>query len=38
MKETKFVDEGADFKNRHFTGEVIIGCIRWYLKYGTVAN
>ena len=33
MKETKFVDAGADLKNRHFTGEVIIGCMRWYLKW-----
>ena len=29
MKETKIIDVGADFKNRHFTGE----CMRWYLKY-----
>ena len=33
MKETKFIDAGADFKNRYFTGKVIIGCMRWYLKY-----
>ena len=33
MKETKIIDVGADFKNRQFTGEVIIGCMRWYLKY-----
>ena len=33
MKETKIIDPGADFKNRHFTREVIIGCMRWYLKY-----
>ena len=31
--ELKYRDIGLDFKNRHFAGEVIIGCIRWYLKY-----
>ena len=33
MEETKYIDSGSDFKNRHFSGEVIIGCMRWYLKY-----
>ena len=33
MPETKYIDSGSDFKNRHFSGEVIIGCMRWYLKY-----
>ncbi len=23
-----------DFKGRHFEGTVILGCIRWYCKYG----
>ena len=29
----KFKDLGTDFKNRHFAGEIIVGCMRWYLKY-----
>ena len=24
----------ADFKWRHFRGEIILGCVRWYCKYG----
>ena len=24
----------ADFKWRHFRGEMILGCVRWYCKYG----
>ena len=23
-----------EFKGRHFEGTVILGCIRWYCKYG----
>ena len=33
MEERKYIDAGTDFKNLHFSGELIIGCIRWYLKY-----
>jgi IS6 family transposase len=24
----------SDFKWRHFRGEMILGCVRWYCKYG----
>jgi transposase-like protein len=24
----------ADFKWRHFQGEIILQCVRWYCKYG----
>jgi len=24
----------SDFKWKHFTGEIILGCVRWYCKYG----
>lgn len=24
----------SDFKWRHFEGEIILGCVRWYCKYG----
>ncbi len=24
----------SDFKWRHFHGELILGCVRWYCKYG----
>lgn len=24
----------SDFKWRHFRGEIILGCVRWYCKYG----
>lgn len=24
----------SDFKWRHFLGELILGCVRWYYKYG----
>jgi transposase-like protein len=24
----------SDFKWRHFRGEMIPGCVRWYCKYG----
>jgi len=24
----------SDFKWRHFRGELILGCVRWYCKYG----
>jgi IS6 family transposase len=24
----------ADFKWRHFRGDIILGCVRWYCKYG----
>ncbi|MSO14201.1 Transposase for insertion sequence-like element IS431mec [Rickettsiales endosymbiont of Trichoplax sp. H2] len=33
MEERKYIDAGTYFKNRHFSGELIIGCMRWYLKY-----
>ncbi len=23
-----------DFKWKHFQGEIILGCVRWYYKYG----
>jgi transposase-like protein len=23
-----------DFKWKHFRGEIILGCVRWYCKYG----
>ncbi len=23
-----------DFKWKHFQGEIILGCVRWYCKYG----
>jgi len=29
----EFKGFGTDFKNRHFAGDIIIGCMRWYLKY-----
>lgn len=29
-----YYDTGSDFKWRHFRGEIILGCIRWYCKYG----
>lgn len=22
------------FKSRHYRGEIILGCVRWYCKYG----
>ena len=28
MKETKFIDAGLDFRNQHFNGEVVIGCMK----------
>jgi hypothetical protein len=24
----------GDFKWKHFRGEIILGCVRWYCKYG----
>ncbi len=24
----------SDFKWKHFQGEIILGCVRWYCKYG----
>ena len=24
----------SDFKWKHFRGEIILGCVRWYCKYG----
>ena len=24
----------SDFKYRHFEGEIILQCVRWYCKYG----
>jgi len=24
----------SDFKWRHFRGDLILGCVRWYCKYG----
>ena len=24
----------SDFKWRHFAGDIILGCVRWYCKYG----
>ena len=24
----------SDFKWRHFQGDIILGCVRWYCKYG----
>ncbi len=24
----------SDFKWRHYQGEIILGCVRWYCKYG----
>lgn len=24
----------SDFKWRHYRGEIILGCVRWYCKYG----
>ena len=24
----------SDFKWKHFTGEIFLGCVRWYCKYG----
>jgi len=23
----------SDFKWKHFTGEIFLGCVRWYCKY-----
>ena len=23
----------SDFKGRHYRGEIILGCVRWYCKY-----
>ncbi len=24
----------TDFKWRHYQGQIILGCVRWYCKYG----
>jgi IS6 family transposase len=24
----------SDFKWKHFQGEIILGCVRWYYRYG----
>lgn len=24
----------SDFKGRHYQGDIILGCVRWYCKYG----
>jgi len=24
----------SDFKWKHFKGDIILGCVRWYCKYG----
>ncbi len=26
----------SDFKWRHFQGEIILQCVRWYCEYGSV--
>ena len=33
IKETKYIDARSDFKNQHFSREVIAEYMRWYLQY-----
>ena len=28
----------TDFKWRHYQGQIILGCVRWYCKYGVVCG
>jgi transposase-like protein len=33
MRETDFMDTSTPFKWRHFQAEVVLLCVRWYLRY-----
>ena len=36
--QPKAGDDMSDFKWKHFRGDIILGCVRWYCKYGIFAT